>query len=147
MKKKLTTIIIPLALIGYMMFQGGCVKEDFDTVPMIKDTSNLVTTASIAEIKVLLTSTSIVKKVGDLATPIFKQTINDRNVANNVKDVTSIVIEGYVTSSDSTGNFYEVVTIQDATGGIDIKINTSDLYTVYRLKPGQKVKVKTGRIY
>lgn len=147
MKKKIITILTPLALVGYMMFQGGCIKENFDTIPLIKDSSTLVTTASIAEIKAI-TNTTLVKKVKDLATttPLW-QTIQNRNTASGVADITSIVIEGFVTTSDSTGNFYEVFTIQDATGGIDFKVNTSDLYTTYRLKPGQKVKIKLNDLY
>lgn len=147
MKKKITSILIPFIFLGYVMFQGGCVKENFDTIPSLKDTSSLITTASISEIKALLTNTALVSKVEGLATPAFWQTIKSRNVAKNVIDTASIVIEGYVTSSDSTGNFYEVFTIQDATGGIDIKVNTSDLYTIYRLKPGQKVLVKLNDLY
>ncbi|MHC1703782.1 MAG: DUF5689 domain-containing protein [Tenuifilaceae bacterium] len=147
MKKKLLSILLPFVLFGYMMFQGGCVKEDFDVVPSLIDTSSLVKTASIAEVKALLVNTANVYKVKNLASPSFRQTIKERNIANNVIDTASIVIEGYVTSSDSTGNFYEVVTIQDQTGGIDIKINVSALYSNYRLKPGQKVLVKVNDLY
>jgi hypothetical protein len=147
MKKKITSILIPFIFLGYVVFQGGCVKENFDTIPSLKDTSSLITTASISEIKALLTNTALVSTVKGLATPAFWQTIKSRNVAKNVINTESIVIEGYVTSSDSTGNFYEVFTIQDATGGIDIKVNTSDLYTIYRLKPGQKVLVKLNDLY
>jgi hypothetical protein len=39
--------------------------------------------------------------------------------------------------SDSAGNFYETVFIADETGGIDLKINSSDLYATYGLKPGK----------
>jgi hypothetical protein len=147
MKKKITIILLPLLILGFMMFQGGCVKENFDTIPNIKDTSNLVVTASIAEVKALLTNITLISKVKGIATPTFWQTVKARNLEKNVSDTASIVIEGYVTSSDSTGNFYKVFTIQDATGGIDIEVNNYDLYTTYRFKPGQKVLVKVNDLY
>lgn len=146
MKKKILTILFSTFLLGILIFQGGCVKEDFDTVPNIKDTSNLVSTLSIAELKAL-TNLAAVTKVKDLISPSLWQTIKSRNLAKGVADTASVVIEGYVTTSDSTGNFYEVFTMQDATGGIDIKINASDLHSIYRLKPGQKVMVKVKDLY
>lgn len=125
-----------------MMFQGGCVKENFDTVPNLVDSSLRVKTVSIADIKALLTNPSNIAKVKKLATTATWQKVTDAGVTDS-----SIVFEGYVTSNDSTGNFYEVVTIQDNSGGIDIKINLADLYNQYRLKPGQKVKVKANDLY
>ncbi len=146
MKKTIISFVIPFVLLGYIMFQTGCVKEEFDTIPIIKDTSNLVASLTIAELKAI-TDTNNVKKAYSLITPTLLQTIKDRNTANGVQDIESLVIEGYVTSSDSTGNFYEAITIQDETAGIDIKINSSDLYSLYRLKPGQKVMVKIKDLY
>lgn len=146
MKKIIISFAIPFVLLGLMMFQGGCVKEDFDTVPKIKDTSDLVASATIAELKSIANLTNVLK-VKDLITPTLLQTIKNRNTANGVQDIESIVIEGYVTTSDSTGNIYESFTIQDASGGIDIKVNSSDIYTIYRLKPGQKVMIKAKDLY
>lgn len=146
MKKKLITIALPFALFCYMLFQGGCVKENFDTVPRIKDTSKLVATLSIKELKTI-TDIANVKMVKDLVSPALWQLIKSRNIASGVDDTASIVIEGYITTSDSTGNFYEVFSMQDATGGIDVKINSSDLYFLYRLKPGQKVMIKVNNLY
>jgi len=147
--KKIITSLLPVLLIGYILFQGGCVKENFDTVPNVEATSNLVTTLSIAELKAQIPTTydSVYSIERRLIRTGFIDAIKNRNTASGVSNLSSIVIEGYVTTSDSTGNLYELFTIQDATGGIDIKVNTSDLYTVYRLKPGQKVKVKCNGLF
>ena len=42
-----------------------------------------------------------------------------------------MVIGGYVTSSDKSGNFYRTFTIRDASGGVEILAGTSDLHNIY----------------
>ena len=49
-------------------------------------------------------------------------------------------IKGQVISTDITGNIYRELYIQDQTGGIDVKLGKSSLYSEYRL--GQWVYVK-----
>lgn len=51
-----------------------------------------------------------------------------------------LVIEGLVSSSDQSGNFYKSFYIQDATGGMELKIGKTSLYSDYKL--GQTVYVK-----
>ena len=51
-----------------------------------------------------------------------------------------IIIQGIVISSDKEGNCYKYITIDDGTAGVQIKINSSSLYTNYPL--GQRVFVK-----
>lgn len=51
----------------------------------------------------------------------------------------SIVIEGTIISSDEHGNCYKYITIQDATGGIQIKIDDSHSFPKYKI--GQHVFV------
>ena len=48
-------------------------------------------------------------------------------------------IKGQVTSSDKTGNIYRELYIQDETGGIDLKLGKSSLYSEF--SPGQWVYV------
>lgn len=56
-------------------------------------------------------------------------------------EITSnIWIKGQVTSSDVSGNIYREMYIQDETGGIDLKIGKSSLYSEYKL--GQWIYVK-----
>ncbi|WP_321280054.1 DUF5689 domain-containing protein [Marinifilum fragile] len=55
-----------------------------------------------------------------------------------------LVIEGYVVSDDTDGNFYKQIIVQDsregATGGIEVKINEKGLSAM--MKPGQQVFIK-----
>ena len=51
----------------------------------------------------------------------------------------NVWIKGQVTSSDKTGNIYRELYIQDKTGGIDLKLGKSSLYSEYSL--GQWVYV------
>lgn len=50
-----------------------------------------------------------------------------------------IIIEGRVASSDKEGNVYKSLYIQDATGGLEVKIGKNGLYNDY--KPGQTIYV------
>ena len=45
----------------------------------------------------------------------------------------NVWIKGQVTSSDVTGNIYREIYIQDETGGIDLKLGKSSLYSEYTL--------------
>ena len=54
----------------------------------------------------------------------------------------NIWIRGQVTSSDRTGNIYRELYIQDETGGIDVKLGKSSLYSEYKV--GQWVYVSCG---
>ena len=57
---------------------------------------------------------------------------------------TDVVIEGYVVSSDESGNIYKTISIQDKpenpTAAIKIAIDKTDLYTKYNV--GRKIFVK-----
>lgn len=59
-----------------------------------------------------------------------------------VKIEKDIVIGGQVISEDRSGNVYKSIYIQDATGGIELKIGKNALYNDYKL--GQWVYVKCG---
>lgn len=51
-----------------------------------------------------------------------------------------IVVKGTVSTNDQPGNFYKSLYIQDATGGMEVKIGKNGLYNDY--KPGQTLYVK-----
>ena len=57
-----------------------------------------------------------------------------------VKIQDNIIIGGQVVSEDRSGNIYKSLYIQDATGGIELKLGKSGLYNDYKL--GQWVYVK-----
>jgi len=119
-------------LFALVAFNFGCVKENFETVPKENYNPKWTANTTIAQVKGYYASA--VENIRTLAT------------AKGVADG-DIVIEGTVTSNDSCANFYKTVTIQDATGGIDIKINDGDLYYTYDLKPGRKVVMRLNDLY
>ena len=59
---------------------------------------------------------------------------------NPVHIESDLIIGGQVISSDASGNVYRSLYIQDATGGIEIKIGRTGLYNDYKL--GQWIYVK-----
>ncbi len=142
MKTKIFLSITAATLFGLLLLNNGCVKENFDVTPSLADSSSWTKTVTIAQLKGLLMGPSNVENAG-MVKKLATNTFWDNLIANGVAD-SSIIIEGLVTSNDSAGNFFEVVSIQDPTGGIDIKINASYLYNVYRLKPGQRVLLKVN---
>ena len=105
-----------LAIAAALMLVG-C-YEDFDT-PAVDPTVQLTPTHTIAE---------------------FKAMFNERGGAFDITD--DIIISGKVTTSDETGNFYKNMYIQDATGGIELRIGKSGLYNDYKL--GQTLYVKAN---
>lgn len=61
-----------------------------------------------------------------------------------VEITSNIWIKGQVISSDKTGNVYRELYIQDETGGIDIKIGKSSLYSEYKI--GQWLYVRCASL-
>ena len=132
MKTKIINSLFSTFLFALVAFSYGCVKEDFETIPAPNYVSKWTANTTIAKLKSY--HKGALENVRKLAT------------SSGVPDG-DIIIEGVVTSNDSCANFYKTVTIQDETGGIDIKINDSDLYITYGLKPGQKVVMRLNDLY
>lgn len=63
-----------------------------------------------------------------------------KTIGEPVKIDDDLIICGQVASEDRSGNIYKSLYLQDATGGIELKIGKSALYNDY--KPGQWVYVK-----
>jgi len=93
----------------------------------------------------------------DFSTPIVncdEPTMIATNTIQQVKDMytfggatlikTDVIIEGYVVSSDKTGNIYKTLSIQDKpenpTSAIKISIDETNMYTKYDV--GRKIYVK-----
>ncbi len=55
------------------------------------------------------------------------------------------IISGIVVADDQSGNFYKTIDIQDATGGIQLKLDAYDLYTQYPV--GRQVFVSVKGLY
>jgi len=99
----------------------GCVKDDNFSTPTVECNEPS------------LTANTTIQQVKDMYT-FGGATVID----------TDVIIEGYVVSSDKSGNIYKSISIQDKpenpTAAIKISIDESDLYTKYNV--GRKIYVK-----
>ncbi|CAM6001698.1 unnamed protein product [Sphagnum balticum] len=57
----------------------------------------------------------------------------------------SQVISGVINADDRSGNFYKTLCLQDSTGGIQIKIDGTNLYYTYPI--GRRIWIKTKGLY
>ena len=117
MKKNIFKIITGLAL---LLFFSSCVKENFDVVPEKIYTVDFDANTTIAGLKSL-----------------YK--------GSNMLIDTNIIIKGVVTANDESGNFYKEIFIQDSTGALNIRLNSSTLYPDYPV--GQLIYVKCNGLY
>ena len=67
------------------------------------------------------------------------------STANGVEVIGHKVIEGRVSTTDQPGNFYKSLYIQDATGGMEIKIGKNGLYNEYL--EGQRLVIDCDGLY
>ena len=111
----LNKLFIAFILLCCLLFTHSCVKDDDYSIPPV-DCTGLSKTMSFAE---------------------FIAKIDASKLPNNLVYFTeNDVIEGYVISSDETGNFYKSFSIQEdpsnpLTKGIQVEIDQTDLYTKY----------------
>jgi len=88
------------------------------------------------------------EKCNDTITPnkMVQQLFNtSTNIA--VKYTEDDFIEGYVVSSDQSGNFFKTLHLQtlDSSIGFSVPVDQTDLYTIYN--PGRKVYIKLKNSY
>lgn len=112
-------------LIGFFLIiiNTGCVHDDdYGTASIV--CQDLTPTTTISQLKAMYTGTT-------------KQITND------------LVLVGYVSSSDETGNIYKTLYIQDApenpTQGLTVSVDAADLYTKFPV--GAKVYIKLKGLY
>ncbi|MBI5219185.1 MAG: hypothetical protein HY958_09675 [Bacteroidia bacterium] len=122
MKIKNTTRIIALFMIAIAVVVGSCTKEELDQPQVIIPKFDIPTGST------LVTITQ------------FKARYSDPNYTKLDTIKGDTIIQGKIISNDSTGNIYKYIVIEDATGGLIIKIDNSSLYLQYKL--GQRVYVK-----
>ncbi|MFO7673303.1 MAG: DUF5689 domain-containing protein, partial [Lutibacter sp.] len=104
-----------------IFFFAGCVKDaDFETPNVDCTEPQLIATTTIQQVKDMY-------KFG----------------GGSIIE-TDVIMEGYVVSSDKSGNIYKSISIQDKpdnpTAGIKISINQTNIYTRYNV--GRKIYVK-----
>jgi hypothetical protein len=99
----------------FMLLLAACVDQDFDAPPGGGIDPGLTPTMTITELKALHTTGGYEQITGDE------------------------IIRGIVISDDTEGNFFKQLVIQDASGGIEMRIEATDLFTQY--PPGRQVYV------
>lgn len=107
-----------LLMAGWMM--NACVKDKFDEPPVDGPFPDITANKSIQELKDLYTGTIV-------------QITDD------------IIVEGIVVADDRSGNFYKTLVIQDATAGISIRMDKTNLFTDYPI--GRKVYIRCKGLY
>ena len=106
-----------LSLMLLLVFTAAC-SDEFDQPPMVVPTAEHTPNMTIAEFKAKYWQDAV-------------------NYIDTVKE--DIVIHGWVTSSDESGNIYKSLYISDGTAGINISINQNSLYNNYRI--GQEIEI------
>ncbi len=114
--KKMASFLLSISLAFVML---SCEKE-FDKPPVIVPKVNFPSNTTIATLKATYLGAMI-----------------------QITD--TLVIQGIITSSDETGNIYKSLYIQDSTGGLNIAIDQTSIYTDFRL--GQKIFIKCKDLY
>lgn len=123
-------------LFALLFLVASCVQDDDFAVPDISITEPEIPQAQITTFKAVKS--------------LYEQAVNNGNSLGVFDDETDLYIEGYVVSSDRSGNFFEELIIQNKTDdsspdndprlGFRVCINVSSLSDTYQF--GQKVYVK-----
>ena len=72
--------------------------------------------------------------------------LKTRHTMGQIEQITEdLTVGGVVVADDKSGNFYKSIAIQDATGGITVRLDGSNLYTSYPV--GRKVYIKLKGLY
>ncbi len=109
-----------LVLIAVSLLGTGCKKKFTD--PPVTGAPDIVANTTIADLKARLTSTGTTVAITD-----------------------DVIIEGVVVMDDRSGNFYQQIAIQDATGGILLRIAGNNHFNEYPV--GRKIYVKAKGLY
>ncbi|MBK6340450.1 MAG: hypothetical protein IPH74_00270 [Bacteroidetes bacterium] len=115
MSFKLRPILFALVAIFSTNFMSSCIKDKFDTPPINGEDPALTVTTTIAELKLLYEGEPV-------------QITDD------------LIIAGVVSADDKSGNFYKELIIEDASGGILVRIDRGDAYVNF--PKGRRVFVK-----
>ena len=84
--------------------------------------------------------------IADLKTQFFQAGVsNYATLVGTKEDGSHYIIEGYVTTSDESGNYFKQIVIQDETSAIQLDVDAYDLYLSYQL--GQKIVLDVTGLY
>jgi hypothetical protein len=118
MKSKSYQILAALTVVSVVLL--SCKKRFTDPPPV--GAPGIVANTTIADLKARLTSTGTTVAITD-----------------------DVIIEGIVSMDDRSGNFYQQIAIQDATGGILLRLAGNNLFNNYPV--GRQVFVKAKGLY
>lgn len=104
-----------------LLIPVSCVDLDFDEPPVGGDDPNLPVNITIAELK-------------------------SRHVNGQYEEITDdVTFAGLVVSDDAAGNYFKQLVVQDTSGGIEFRIDVTDLNNIYPV--GRKVYVKAKGLW
>lgn len=117
---KFLKLPVTIAILFVIAVTADSCKKNFDQPPAYVD-PNLVANTTIATLKA-------------------------RHTLGGYEPITTdIIISGVVVADDKSGNLYKEIYIQDATGGLAIEMNGTNLYTAYPV--GRKIYIKCNGLY
>jgi hypothetical protein len=127
MRNCLYIIIALTGIVSASLPFHGCIDFIYEDVAPRTDSTTIRATVTIAELKSVYPGELL-----KLTSTTFYQ-------------IDSVIIEGIVVSDDKQGNFYKSIVLQDATGGIEVKLDKNSLYNDY--PRGQRVVVYCNDLY
>lgn len=84
--------------------------------------------------------------IADLKSEFFQSgQSNYATLVGTKADGSHYIIEGYVSTSDESGNYFKQLVIQDATSAIQLDVDAYDLYLSYQV--GQKIVLDVTGLY
>ena len=117
---KFLKIPVVITVLFLMLVTVSSCKKNFDQPPTYVD-PQIVANTSIATLKA-------------------------KHTAGGFEAITTdLIISGTVIADDKSGNLYKEIYIKDATGGLDIKLEGTNLYTAYPI--GRKIYIKCKGLY
>lgn len=111
---KILRFFAPLTLL--LFFFNSCVNTDIDEPPYVKDYPVFHANFSIKDLRALHTNGQ------------FEKITEDK------------IIKAVVVADDRTGNYYKTLVVQDSTGGMEVKINATNLFNTFPV--GRRIYIK-----
>lgn len=118
--KSISKKISSILLLVLVLATTGCIQDKFDQPPVNGTDPNMQATHTIADLKAMYTGSSF-----------------------EITD--SIIIKGIINADDKTGNFYKVITLQDETAGLALRVDGNSLFATYPV--GRRIFVKLKGLY
>ena len=124
-------MIIATATAVVILSIASCVKEKFSNPTITNaDPAGVSATMTMAQFKSLYCGGARGNALDSLVPVLIKD---------------SIILSGVINGDDRSGNIYKTLIFQDATGGLEVTVDQSDLYNTYPV--GTRIFVKCKGMY